>query len=150
MIAFSLALEVLLLLSCSNLAVGDTFHIVTSQSSSCPGEFSGVPCLTLQQYVSNPSIDTSTTLLFQTGNHSLDTTFSATSAILFSMTGSNVTIECTSSLSQITFSLIQEVYISGVTFMRCNRGISFTNIETLTLNASAVQQSNTYSAREVQ
>ena len=31
--------------------------------------------------------------------------------------------------------------------MRCNSGISFTDIETLTLNASAVQQSNTYSAR---
>ena len=76
-------------------------------------------------------------------------------AILFSMTGSDVTLECISSLSQITFSSItfssiQEVYISGVAFMRCNRGIRFTNIETLTLNASAVQQNNTYSAREVQ
>jgi len=119
---------------------------MTSPGSPCPGEFSEVPCPTLQQYVSNPSIAANTTLLFQTGNHSLGSAFYATSAILFSMTGSDVNIECTSSLAQMSFSAVQVVYINGVTLMRCNRGISFTDIVTLTWNDSSVQQSNTYSA----
>ncbi len=99
-----------LLLSGFNQAVGNTFHIVTSLETPCPGEFSGVPCLTLQQYVSNPSISTgNVTLQFERGNHTLGSAFSASSAMKYSLSGDNVNVECVSSIAQLNFQSIQEV-----------------------------------------
>ncbi len=124
-------------------AVGDTFNIVTSLETPCPGEFSGVPCLTLQQYVSNPSISTgNVTLLFETGNHTLGSVFSASSAMKYSLSGDNVNIECVSSIAQLNFQSIQEVYISGINFWRCHGGIHLTNIVTMTITSCAIQYSN--------
>ncbi len=134
-----------LLLSGFNQAVGNTFHIVTSLETPCPGEFSGVPCLTLQQYVSNPSISGNVTLLFETGNHTLGSVFSASSAMKYSLSGDNVNIECVSSIAQLNFQSMQEVYISGINFWRCHGGIILANIVTVTINNSAVQYSDGYS-----
>ncbi len=127
-------------------AVGDTFDIVTSLETPCPGEFSGVPCLTLQQYVSNPSISTgNVTLLFETGSHTLESAFSAFSAMKYSLSGDNVNIECISSIAQLNFQSIQEVYISGINFRRCHGGINLTNIVTVVITNSTVQYSDGYS-----
>ncbi len=134
-----------LLLSGFNQAVGDTFDIVTSLETLCPGEFSGVPCLTLQQYVSNPSISGNVTLLFETGNHTLGSVFSASSAMKYSLSGDNVNIKCVSSTAQLNFQSIQEVYISGINFWRCHGGIILANIVTVTISNSAVQYSDGYS-----
>ncbi len=124
-------------------AVGHTFDIVTSLETPCPGEFSGVPCLTLQQYVSNPSISTgNVTLLFETGNHTLGSAFSASSAVKYSLSGDNVNIECVSSIAQLNFQSIQKVYISGINFWRCHGGINLTNIVTMVITNSTVQYSD--------
>ena len=112
----------------------DTFHIVTSQETSCPGEFSGVPCLSLQHYASNPSINTGNiTLLFQSRNHTLATAFSVISASSYTLTGEDVIIECVSSAAQWTFLSIQQVHMRGISFFRCHGGMTFTNIEVLTM-----------------
>ncbi len=124
-------------------AIGDTFDIVTSLETPCPGEFSGIPCLTLQQYVSNPSSSTgNVTLLFETGNHTLGSAFSASSAVKYSLSGDNVNIECISSIAQLNFQSIQEVYISGINFWRCHGGISLTNIVIVIITNSTVQYSD--------
>ena len=93
----------------------DTFHIVTSQDTPCPDEFSGVPCVSLQQYVFNPSINTGkVTFLFQTGNHKLATAFSASSANSYTLTGEDVNIECVSSTAQWNFLSIQQFHLRGI------------------------------------
>ena len=51
----SMVVQIVLIFGCFDLTKADTFHIVTSQDTPCPGEFSGVPCVSLQQYVSNPT-----------------------------------------------------------------------------------------------
>ena len=50
-----------------------TFYIVTSSKSHCPWEFTGEPCLTLEQYVSHPtqSSNNDITLIMEPGNHFL-------------------------------------------------------------------------------
>ena len=50
----------------------ERFNIVPSADSPCPGEFTGEPCLTLQQYVANPSLSSNITFELQPGNHRLD------------------------------------------------------------------------------
>ena len=121
----------------------DTFHIVTSQDTPCPGEFSGVPCVSLQQYVSNPSISTGNiTFLFQTGNHTLASAFSASSASSYTLTGEDVSIECVSSAAQWNFLSIQQVHIRGISFFRCRGGMTFRNIGMLTMESVKVQYSD--------
>ena len=92
-------------------ATSDTFHIVSSPAAPCPGEFIGEPCLTLQQYVSNPSISND--------NITLSSTFSTSNAMKLTMSGSNVLIQCTSSAVRVTLASIQYVYISGLSLTRC-------------------------------
>ena len=125
----------------------DNFHIVTSPDTPCPGEFSGVPCVSLQQYVSNPSISTGNiTLLFQTGNHTLASAFSASSASSYTLTGEDINIECVSSAVQWNFLSIQQVHMRGISFFRCHGGMTFRNIEMLTMESIKVQYSdNRYS-----
>ena len=119
----------------------DTFHIVTSQDTPCPGEFSGVPCVSLQQYVSNPSISTGNiTLLFQTGNHTLASVFSASSASSYTLTGEDVNIECVSSAAQWNFLSIQQVHMRGISFFRCHGGMTFRSIVVLNLENIKAQE----------
>ena len=121
----------------------DTFHIVASQDTPCPGEFSGVPCVSLQQYVSNPNINTSNiTLLFQTGSHTLATAFSASSASSYTLTGEDVNIECVSSAAQWNFLSIQQVHMRGISFFRCHGGMTFRNMEVLTMVNIKLQYSD--------
>ena len=53
-------------------ATCDTFNIVTPTTTSCPGEYVGEPCLTLQQYASYPSKSANVTLILESGTHKLD------------------------------------------------------------------------------
>ena len=47
------------------------YYTVISHSNHCPTEFVGEPCLTLNQYVSNPSTTLNITLTREVGNHLL-------------------------------------------------------------------------------
>ena len=57
--------------------MAETYHIVTSPSSPCPGEFIGEPCLTLEQYAASPSQDSNVTLVIEPGTHRLQSTSEA-------------------------------------------------------------------------
>ena len=121
-------LTLLLLLSSISGTTSNTFHIVTSLNAPCPGEFIGDPCLTLQQYVSNPSISTdNVTLLFESGNHTITSTLSSSNANNFTMSGNNVEIQCSSSAIQITLTSVQHVHISGLSFTGCGSSTLGTN-----------------------
>ena len=97
------------------------FHIVTSLRSDCPGELAGEPCLTLQQYVSYPSHNSNITLEFEWGNHSLKSLFATSGGAYFGlMATTNATINCNGlSSTYIRFSSTTNVYIKGISFIRC-------------------------------
>ena len=69
---WSFVSSVILVCVCvAHYVIADTYYIVTSTSSSCPGEFSGDPCLTLQQYAANLNQDSNITLMLESGTHEL-------------------------------------------------------------------------------
>ena len=97
----------------------DTFYIVPTSSSHCPGEFNGVPCLTLQQYASNPSQSQNITFLVEPGTYNLSTILTVLNGYNFTMSSTNATVVCTSSTAQFIFNTVRYVHISGMTFQRC-------------------------------
>ena len=112
--------QVVILLSVEfHTASCDTFYIVPTPNSHCPGEFTGVPCLTLQQYASNPSQSQNITFLVEDGTYNLSTILTVSNGYNFTMTSTNATVVCTSSTAQFTFDTVENVHISGMTFQRC-------------------------------
>ena len=99
----------------------DTFYIVTvtSPSSPCPGEYIGVPCLTLQQYASNPSQGQNITFLVEPGMYNLSTVLTVSDGYNFTISSTNATVTCTSPTARFEFNGVENVHISGMTFKGC-------------------------------
>ena len=103
------------------------YHIVPSPDHCCPVE----PCLTLSSFAANVSLhlDNNTLLIFQTGNHSLYSSFNIhiTNVVNFSMISasnstkdSNAGIICkNSSKTDFIFEAIDVVYINRLNFIGC-------------------------------
>jgi hypothetical protein len=87
----------------------DTFYIVTSPSSPCPGEYIGVPCLTLQQYASNPSRSQNITFIVEPGMYNLSTVLTVSDGYNFTMSSTNATVICTSATAKFEFIIIENV-----------------------------------------
>ena len=103
----------------------DTFYIVTSPSSPCPGEYIGVPCLTLQQYASNPSRSQNITFIIEPGMYNLSTVLTVSDGYNFTMSSTNATVTCTSATARFEFNRVEIIHISGMTFRGCrNTAIS--------------------------
>ena len=79
------------------------FIVVPSVDTPCPGEFTGESCITLQQYIANPS-SSDVTLELQPGNHQLDSQLVASSIGSFIMTA-NTTASLARQLSHAIKSL---------------------------------------------
>ena len=104
-------------------ASSTTFYIVTSLTSGspCPGEFTGEPCLTLQQYVTNPSQSRENiTFQFEPGTHYLHDVLSVSNGYNLTMSSTNATVICTAVAGRIAISSVENVHISGMTFRWCN------------------------------
>ena len=100
----------------------DTFYIVTSPSSPCPGEYIGVPCLTLQQYAANPGQGENITFLIDSGMYSLSTVLTISDVYNFTISSTDVTVTCTSATARLEFYRVKNIHISGVTFQGCRNG----------------------------
>ena len=129
---------VILLLSVEFSTVScDTFYIVTSPSSPCPGEYIGVPCLTLQQYASNPSRSQNITFIIEPGMYNLSTVLTVSDGYNFTMSSTNATVTCTSATARFEFNRVQNVHISGMTFRRCrNTAITMSQVTSATIMRS--------------
>ena len=115
-------ISLVLLLLCTLIQViqCNTFHIVTSSSSPCPGESSGEPCITLQQLADNPSQSANTTLMFVYGNHSLSSLLLISNGYNFTMSGANATILCTSQTGSIQIQQFNHILITEITIRACS------------------------------
>ena len=101
----------------------DTFYIVTSPSSPCPGEYIGVPCLTLQQYASNPSQSENITLLIEPETYyDLASVLTVSDGYNFTMSSTNATVMYTSATAKFEFNRVENIHISGMTFQGCRNG----------------------------
>ena len=100
-----------------SIVFGDRILIVPSTNSSCPGEITGEPCLTIQQYVSNLSPSRNTTLELQPGIHNAGTQLSVSNIVSFTMHGNGeVTFNCR---QQFIFRHVDIIHLSGITFVNC-------------------------------
>ena len=106
----------------------DRFHILTSQDQPCPGQFTGDPCITLQQYAMgehllNPYIPPINNVILdlQPGTHYLSSVLTLSNIDSFEMRGENATIHCTGLNYLNTFHIqsIQSFQISNITFTHC-------------------------------
>ena len=87
----------------------DTYYIVTSPSSPCPGEYIGVPCLTLQQYAANPGRGENITFLIESGMYSLSTVLTVSDGYNFTMSSTGVTVTCTSATARLEFYRVENI-----------------------------------------
>ena len=117
----------------------DTFYIVISPSSPCPGEYIGVPCLTLQQYASDPSQIQNITLLVEPGVYNLSTVLTVSDGYNFTMSSTNATVTCTSATAKFEFNRVENVYISGMTFQGCRNGAA---VQMSTVTRAIIMRSN--------
>ena len=100
------------------------YHIVPSPSHNCPVSES---CLTLSSFAANVSLylDSNTSLIFQPGNHTVQSTCSITNITEFSMTSystnqSSLHIICEESLlSFFIFEAVDHIYINDLKFFGC-------------------------------
>ena len=109
----------------------ERFSIIPTADSPCPGEFTGVPCLTLQQYVANPSLSSNITLELHSGNHRLDSQLSAADISSFTMrANATVTVNCSQQLQLgsyewFRFDRVQQLHVSGITFIGCRMYLNY-------------------------
>ena len=128
----------------------ETFHIVLSTSSPCPGELTGEPCITLSQYLrgeyrryytSDPS---EMVLEFQPGFHAISTGYSTlasqlSSFVMNSESEKSTQIYCQSDYTQYQITNVQSVQISGIDFVRCTLQIE--SVMNFTLEESSLSRS---------
>ena len=114
----------LLLLNAVEYSSCERFNIVPSPDSSCPGEFTGEPCLTLQQYVANHSSNYSNTdimLELHPGHHHLDSELSVLYNSFMMQANTSAMVICNQQLDEpFNFNRLQQVHISDITFIGCS------------------------------
>ena len=115
---------------------GDIIYITPQRDTTCPP---GESCQTLMQYVNSLSISSNVTLVMLSGNHNLSAQLSITRIATFTMVpsfndASPSTVICSES-GQLVLSDIQNVKISGLTFIRCG-GNTADSVDNLLLENS--------------
>ena len=143
---YSLVLALILLSVPIHHAACDKFYILTSLNSSCPGQFTGEPCLTLQQFASSPGRSLSVSVIMESGNHTLSSELSLSN--IFNLTVSpldsnsiypRVTCTGTSSSSstaggRLLLTSITHIQLQGVSFVDCAASTIGTNGNSVLIN----------------
>lgn len=121
----------------------ERFYIVTSRDRPCPGSAIGEPCLTLQQYASNPSRQSNVTLELEQGQHSLlDITLGISNIDSLQFIGeseSTTVVTCRRYSSYINIDTVSQVQVKGITFVNCS--VSIDDADDFTLEDSTILQS---------
>ena len=123
---------VVLLVCTIYLVSGEQFYIVTSPASPCPTREQGEPCLTLEQYTTNPSQSSNVILVLESGNHVFKKSIQLTGSKNFSIISEGGKIN----FQNYAGVIINQGYIklSGITFSSNPRyyvNIRFDNLQEL-------------------
>ena len=125
--------------------------ILQSATSDCHGELTGEICLTLEQFVSNPSYSQSSEIVLsmQSGRHDMSTNFLISSSTRnFTMRSAGATITCDTPSRSLTWSSVEDIIITGISFNKCGTllidrsqdiiitGVSFNECGTLLIDKS--------------
>ena len=108
----------LLVSMCSSQVSCEIYQITSMSGDPCPLE----PCLTLSQFTnqSDSYLNDNTTLIFQPGNHSLNTVLSVSNITMLSMhTSSSITVILCNGLGRFDLSSIPVVHVRNITFISC-------------------------------
>ena len=104
-------------------------NIVPTPDSPCPGEFTGEPCFTLEQYAAYPpSHSPNITLNLHPGTHHLNTRLYVSNIYSFTMHGNmstTVIIICREETyyRSFDFNRLQLIHVSGITFIGCSMNL---------------------------
>ena len=116
---------VLTLLSVNNYCDTGVYYITPSASEPCPADF----CLSLSQFASNTSnyLHFNTTLIFQSGNHILDSTIKINGLRSLQLQKSTLvpsaTVQC-EHFASFSFFNITSVYIKELKFVNCSNNLA--------------------------
>ena len=129
-------LSFLLLVSmCSSQVSSEVYQITSMSGDPCLRE----PCLTLSQFTnqSDSYLNDNTTLIFQPGNHSLNSVLSVSNITMLSMhaSSSNTVIMC-NGLGRFDLSSIPVIHVSNITFIGCP-GNKVESVQQFTLEYSS-------------
>ena len=105
----------------------ERFIIIPSPDSLCPGDLTGEPCFTLQQYIANPSSNSSVTLELHPGNHRLESRLlvpNINSFIMVASAAATTSVSCGQS-SYFSFSRLQHTYIGDIIFVSCRMNLNY-------------------------
>ena len=139
----SLVLALILLSVRVDRVACDRFYILTSSSSSCPGQFTGEPCLTLQQFASSPGRSSSVSVIMESGTHTLSSELSLSNIFNFTITpldsNSSPTVTCTTGSNsdaggRLLLTSISHVQLQGVSFVNCGSSTFGTNGNSVLMN----------------
>ena len=125
----------LLVSMCSSQVSCEVYQITSSSGDPCPMD----PCLTLSQFTnqSDSYLNDNTTLIFQPGNHSLNSVLSVSHITMLSMHGSssNTVISC-NVWGRFRLTNIPVVHVSNLTFIGCP-GNTVISVQQFTLEYSS-------------
>ena len=96
--------------------------------------------MTLQQYANNPSQNSSTVLELQPGNHSLSSQLNVANIVNFTITGNNSQVVCIPGSGEISLTLVQNVLITEVSFIGCDRNVLSTNGDSVEIRNAMFNQ----------
>ena len=95
----------------------ERIYVIPSLDSACPGELTGEPCFTLDEYVANPSLSSNIALKLWPGIHHLNSQLSVSNISSFVMSANtSATVVCS---QEYYFSQLQQVHVSRITFIGC-------------------------------
>ena len=137
----------LLLLNAVEYSRCERINIVPSPDSSCPGEFPGEPCFTLEQYSAYPNWQSTNIMLdFHPGVHCLNSYLSVSNIYSFTMRAnitSTVSVVCRQGVYNLfDFYQLQHIYVSNITFIGCMMYLS--SITNVTFVKSSLMDATTY------
>ena len=117
----------------------ERFFIITKPNDSCPGKFTGEPCLTITQFVSgsytrflsDPSRVTEITLDLLPGLHMVTNSydFKVKDMVTFELRGAGTAgtiLDCGS--GEFNVSNVKDVHISGIEFVNCRKKIVINSV----------------------
>ena len=106
----------------------DMFNIIPTLDSPCPGEFTGEPCFTLEQYIANPlvslAIVSNITFELHPGNHHMGSQLSVSTINSFTMRATTTATVLCSQDAYFRFTQLQHFNISGITFVDCGMNLN--------------------------